>query len=271
MSGQQPFITLLTDYGLVDEFVGICHGVIASICPQAHVIDITHGVPRQDIIAGGAILAQNIEYLPVGVHVCVVDPKVGGTRRAVALKLHDGRILVGPDNGLMWGASQVCGGISAAVEISGSPWRLQPTSSTFHGRDIFVPVAAHLAAGEPFEQAGEPLDLSQLVVLERPPSRREGETLVAPVLRFDHFGNVQLAALLDEMNGPFGTRVRVNLPSGETATAQLVHTFDDVVDGAVLLFEDSSRRLSLALNQGNAARRYTLKAGDEVRLTPVDA
>jgi S-adenosylmethionine hydrolase len=268
---QQPFITLLTDYGLVDEFVGILHGVIASICPQARVIDLTHGVPRRDIVAGGAILAQNIRYMPVGIHVAVVDPKVGGTRRAVALKVADGRVLVGPDNGLMWGAAQVCGGIEAAVELSSSPWRLQPTSSTFHGRDIFVPVASHLATGQPFEQAGEPLDPAQLVVLERPPSRREGETVVAPVLRFDHFGNVQLAALLDELTVPFGTRIRINLPSGDTATAQLVNTFDDVVDGAALLFEDATQRLALALNQGSAERRYNLKAGDEVRITPVDA
>src|ERR1700754_2194273 len=101
-----PLITLLTDYGLVDEFVGVLHGVIATICPEAKVIDLTHGVPRHDVRSGAGALAQAMPYTPVGVHVAVVDPTVGGDRRGVALRTREGRILIGPDNGLLWPASE---------------------------------------------------------------------------------------------------------------------------------------------------------------------
>jgi S-adenosylmethionine hydrolase len=135
-----PVITLLTDYGLVDEFVGVLHGVIARICPAAQIIDLSHGVPAQDVAAGAVMLANALPYLPVGVHVAVVDPGVGSDRRAVAVRLADRRLLVGPDNGLLWTAALGGGGVVAVAEISASPWRLEPLAATFHGRDIFAPV-----------------------------------------------------------------------------------------------------------------------------------
>ena len=137
-------ITFLSDYGLGDEFVGVVHGVIAEICPQAAVIDISHGVPRQDVQAGALMLARALPYMPAGVHLAVVDPEVGARRRAVALRCGD-RLLVGPDNGLLIPAAERFDGVSEAVEISASPWRLEPLSATFHGRDVFAPVVAHLA------------------------------------------------------------------------------------------------------------------------------
>ena len=154
-----PIITFLSDYGLEDDFVGVCHGVIAAICPQAQVIDLTHGVRRHDIRQGAIVLAQALDYLPVGVHLAVVDPGVGGERRAVALALADGRLLVGPDNGLLSLAAARGEGIVEAVDIAGSPFCLEPVSATFHGRDIFAPVAAALAAGEPLSATGEALDV----------------------------------------------------------------------------------------------------------------
>jgi hypothetical protein len=125
-----PFITFLSDYGLVDEFVGICHGVIATICPEARVIDLTHGVPRHNVRAGGLILRGALPYMPAGVHLAVVDPDVGAARRAVALRLGDGRLLVGPDNGLLWLAAEAGGGVVEAVDIARSPFRLEPVSAT---------------------------------------------------------------------------------------------------------------------------------------------
>jgi len=264
---RRPVVTLLTDYGVLDVFVGVCHGVIAKICPQARVIDITHGVSRQDVRGGAQLLAQSLPFLPVGVHVAVVDPTVGGNRRAVALELVDGRVLIGPDNGLLWPAAEVGGGVQRAAEISCSPWRLQPVSPTFHGRDIFVPVAAHIAAGDPFRQAGEPLDPALLVRLEPARSRVEGGTLVATVSHADRFGNVQLAASAAQLELELGERARVLLPAGETVSARLVRTFSEVSEGEALLFEDSARQLALALNGGSFAGHHAVHAGDELRIS----
>ena len=134
-------VTLLTDYGREDDFVGVCHGVIRGIAPDAQIVDITHGIPRYDVRRGALVLRNTLPFMPVGVHVAVVDPQVGTERRAVALRCEDGRLLVGPDNGLLslaWEARRV----DLAVDISRSPHRLEPVSATFHGRDVFAPVAA---------------------------------------------------------------------------------------------------------------------------------
>ena len=201
MSAGAPVITFLSDYGLEDDFVGVCHGVIALICPQARVIDLTHGVRRHDVRAGAAMLAGALAYLPIGVHLAVVDPDVGAKRRAVALRLADDRLLVGPDNGLLSLAAEEAGGVVEAVEIAHSNFRLEPVSATFHGRDIFAPVAARLAAGAALAVAGEPCDPGHLVRLELPRARRDGETLVAQAMYVDRFGNVQLNVGHDELDG----------------------------------------------------------------------
>ena len=133
-------ITFLSDYGAGDEFVGTCHAVIAGIAPEARVIDLAHGVPRHDVVAGAHVLARALRYAPAGVHLAVVDPEVGGRRRAVALRCAaEDRVLVGPDNGLLWPAAQAFGGVVEAVEIGRSPHRLEPVAATFHGRDVFRP------------------------------------------------------------------------------------------------------------------------------------
>src|SRR5262249_23086192 len=133
-----PLITFLSDYGLEDEFAGVCHAVIAGICPEARVIDLTHGIPRHDVRAGALVLRSSLPYLPKGVHLAVVDPDVGAERRAVAIRTADDRLLVGPDNGLLSLAAEVAGGAVEAVDIARSAFRLEPVSATFHGRDIFA-------------------------------------------------------------------------------------------------------------------------------------
>ena len=266
----RPVVTLLTDYGVTDEFVGVLHGVIARISPDAHVIDLTHGVARHDIRGGAVVLAQSLPYMPVGVHLAVVDPTVGGDRRAVALLLRDGRMLVGPDNGLLWPAAQAAGGVERAVEISRSRWRLEPVSATFHGRDIFAPVTAHLAAGAQLETAGEQLDAAMLVQLQTPRAWVEAGSLVVTINTADRFGNLQLAATLADLAeiGPsLGDEVQLRLPSGETHAARHVRTFSDVDEGGLLLFEDSAQKLALGFNHGSAMSRLGLRAGDELRIT----
>jgi S-adenosylmethionine hydrolase len=266
---RQPVITLLTDYGVTEQFAGVLHGVIASICADARIIDLSHGIARHDVRAGATILAQSLPYMPLGVHVAVVDPTVGGERRAVALRSADGQILVGPDNGLLWPAVAASGGVEQAVEISGSHWRREPVSATFHGRDIFAPVAAHLAAGEALEQAGEALDPALLIRLDTPRSRVEVGALVVSVNHADHFGNVQLGAVsadIAAIGAELGDPLQVTLASGESHAARYGRTFGDVVDGEVILIEDSAGQLALAINRGSAALRFGLTPGDQLRI-----
>jgi S-adenosyl-L-methionine hydrolase (adenosine-forming) len=268
MSG--PVITFLSDYGLADHFVGVCHAVIADICPEARVIDITHGVPRHDIRAGAVILRGALPYAPAGVHVAVVDPDVGAERRAVALRLVDGRILVGPDNGLLMPAAEDAGGVVEAADIAHSRFRLEPVSATFHGRDIFAPVAARLAAGASVADAGTPIEPGALVALALPRARLESGELVAHVVYIDRFGNVALDAghdQLPESGLKLGRRARVRLSSGETIDVPFVRTFADVGVGDALVYEDADRRLALAIGHGDAATTFGLSIDDELRIT----
>src|SRR5215213_6393104 len=185
-------VTLLTDYGRDDEFVGVCHGVIRSIHPGVEIVDITHGIERYAARQGALVLRNTLPYMPLGVHVAVVDPQVGTERRAIALRTGDGRILVGPDNGLLSLAWERCEGVELAVDVTRSPHRLEPVSATFHGRDIFAPVAAQLAAGAALADAGEPLDPETLTRVELPEPRAEDGAVVANALVVDNFGNVSL-------------------------------------------------------------------------------
>jgi S-adenosylmethionine hydrolase len=232
---------------------------MAGICPDARVIDVTHGVPRGDVRAGALMLRSALSYTPIGVHLAVVDPGVGGDRRAVALRLADGRLLVGPDNGLL----SLAGPVLEAVDIGASRFSVQPISATFHGRDIFAPVAARLAAGAGLSDAGQPIDPGGLVRLELPRPRVEAGVLVAHAIYIDGFGNVQL----DAGTGAFALEVGGEALVG-TTRARYVRTFGDAAVGELLLYEDSNRRLAVAVNQGNAAEQLGLAADDEVRIAP---
>jgi S-adenosylmethionine hydrolase len=263
-----PTITFLSDYGLVDDFVGICHGVIASICPEARVIDITHGIERHDVRRGALVLRNTLPYMPAGVHLAVVDPEVGRERRAVALRTDDGRFLVGPDNGLLSLAAERFGGVVEAVDIGRSPWRLEPVSATFHGRDIFAPVSAHLAAGLPLAQAGDPCDPDELVTLELPEPSRDGDALVAHALAIDRFGNVSLDVTHEDLQGSgllLGRPLELEV-GAQRFTAWYAVTFADVRSGESLVYEDAYRTLAVAVNRGNAAQTLGLAPDGELRI-----
>ncbi len=264
-----PVITFLSDYGLEDEFVGVCHGVIATACPQARVIDLTHGVRRHDVRQGAIMLAQALGYVPVGVHLAVVDPGVGGARRAVAIALADGRVLVGPDNGLLSLACGAGGGVADAADIGRSRFALEPVSATFHGRDIFAPVAAALAAGEPLRAAGEPIDAARLVGLELPQPRPEDGALVAHVRQIDRFGNVQLNAGPEALAGSgleLGRLTELEPRHGPSHQIRYLRTFADAAPGELLLYSDAQQLLTVAVNQGSAAERLGLAVDDELRI-----
>lgn len=265
-----PIITFLSDYGLADDFVGVCHGVIAKICPQARVIDVTHGIARHDVRGGALVLRGALPFLPPGIHLAVVDPDVGAERRAVALRLGDERVLVGPDNGLLSLAAQAAGGVLEAIDIARSPFRLEPVSATFHGRDLFAPVAAHLAAGAPFAEAGTPCDTERLVTLELSHARHEDGALVAHAVSVDRFGNVQLDAGHDELAGTglkLGRAVELE-SSGARHAAHYVRTFADVPAGELLVYEDAHRTLAVAVSHGSAAERLRVAVDDELRIRP---
>jgi S-adenosylmethionine hydrolase len=261
-------ITFLSDYGLADDFVGICHGVIARLCPQARVIDITHGVGPQDVRRGAMILQEALPYVPVGIHLAVVDPDVGGERRAVALRVADERILVGPDNGLLSLAAEQGGGVVEAVDIGRSQFRLEPVAPTFHGRDIFAPVAAALAGGIPLADAGEPCDPADLVTLALPRPELEDGVLVAHALYIDRFGNVGLDvhhSHLADIGLRLGQRVRIADANAERE-ATYARTFADVTPGDLLIYEDAYKRLSVAVSHGSAAERLGVGVDDELRI-----
>jgi S-adenosylmethionine hydrolase len=260
-------VTFLSDYGLDDDFVGVCHGVIARIAPALRVIDITHGIARHDVRSGALVLRRALAFMPPGVHLAVVDPEVGGQRRAVALRCagDEARVLVGPDNGLLSLAAQRFGGVVQAADVGRSPLRLEPVSASFHGRDVFAPVAAHLAAGSAsLAEAGEPLDPAELVAFELPRPRVTDDGLIAHALHADRFGNIALDAGHEDLAGS-GLRLgRAALVNGRAAL--YATTFADVPVGGLLLYEDGYRVLSLAVNRGSALATLGLRLDDEIRI-----
>jgi hypothetical protein len=264
-------ITFLSDYGYEDEFAGVCRAVIAQIAPGAPLIDLSHGVARQDVRQGAILLANALPSCPPGVHLAVVDPGVGSPRRAVAVAAAEGRFLVGPDNGLLSRALDRLGGALDAVELSKSPFRLEPVSATFHGRDLFAPVAAHLALGARLEEAGESIDPNSLVTLDLPTPEIGPEQVIAHALHVDGYGNVTLdldAVMLAD--GPLrpGEPLEVRAPDGRFE-AVWARTFADVDSGEVLLFQDSTGALALAVSGGSAAGLMDLAPDREVTLRPL--
>jgi S-adenosylmethionine hydrolase len=263
-------ITFLSDYGYEDEFAGVCRAVISQIAPGAPLIDLSHGIGRQNVRQGAIALANALPSCPPGVHLAIVDPGVGSSRRAVAVEAAEGRFLVGPDNGLLSRALDRLGGASAAVELSRSPFRLEPVSATFHGRDLFAPVAAHLSLGATLDEAGHAIDPGSLATLELPsPQITDGE-VVAHAIHTDGYGNVTLdldASML--AGGPLrpGDAIDVRAPDGRFQ-ATWARTFADVPAGELLLFEDSSGALALAVSGGTAAALLDLEPDREVRLRP---
>ncbi len=261
-------ITFLTDFGLQDDFVGTCHGVIATIAPNARVIDVTHGIRPGHVLQGAIVLANTLPYMPAGVHLAVVDPGVGSGRRALALRDGEGRMHVGPDNGLLLPAAECFGGIDAAHELTAADYSLQPVSRTFHGRDLFAPAAAHLAAGVPIEELGPPVDPEELVRVEVPQPEVGNNRIRAVVLVVDRFGNLALnlrREQLGHLDLAAGTRVELT-SRGERFFAVFARTFADAPRGSVILYEDSYGSLALAVSRGSAAQLLRVEEGSEIML-----
>ena len=262
-------ICFLSDYGLGDDFVGLCKGVMLRIAPRATIVDLAHEVPGFGIAAGAEVLEHSTRYMPDdAVYLAIVDPGVGTERRALALSSVDGALLVGPDNGLLMPASESLGGIAGVVSLTNVDYHVQPVSSTFHGRDIFAPAAAHLASGLDLWSLGEPVDPASLARVEPIGAKKEGSnTIAATVIGVDRYGNARLSAAEEEAGLEFGMQLEVEAGPGRDMPIRYVETFGRSKIGDLVLIPDSHRRLSLSINQGNASRALGLEAGDLVRLT----
>lgn len=261
------WISFTTDYGIDDGFVGVCEGVIARIAPAPRVIHISHTIPPQDVRRGAMVLAQAVPYLPPAVHVAVVDPEVGTDRRGVVL-VAAGGVLVGPDNGLLIPAAELLGGVRAAHELVEPAYRLSTVSATFHGRDVFAPAGAHVAAGVAADLFGPAVDPATLVRLPEPETLVEQGKLTTEVRYIDTFGNIQLAATgadLDASGAALGTTAHANL-NGRSVKATVGRTFADTILDGLIVYVDSGGRVALAVNTGSAAGDFGVKVGDPVWL-----
>lgn len=262
-------ITFLSDYGRTDEFVGVVHSVIRSIAPGVTVIDLTHDIHPYDVRAGGLALARSAGYLCPGVVVAVVDPAVGTSRRPIAVEVGDGAsVLVGPDNGLLAPAVQMCGGASRAVVLTSAAHRLDTDAATFDGRDVFAPAAAHLCNGVDLLELGPEIDPVTLMPGLVPLSRSEEGELIAEVLWVDRFGNAQLN-VEPELLDVYDDRVAV-LVEGEHHTGRRAGTFAEVAPGEVGLVVDAYGLVALALDRDSAARDLGLTAGSQVVIRSLD-
>ena len=261
-------LTFLTDYGLEDAFVAVCHAVAFQIAPDIQVTDITHLIPLGDIRRGATVLAQAVPYFPPAVHVAVVDPGVGTARRGVAVAAGNA-LFVGPDNGLLSVAIAAAGGATRAVSLTNRTLWRDTTAATFHGRDIFMPVAARLATGMPFDEAGEPVEVTSLVTLPQPGYRVTGNGAEAEVVTVDGFGNVQLS--LPGAEAPLARLIpgaTVQLAwGGKTTSMPFRTTFGEVAQGEPLCYRDSGDWVAIAVAGGDAARLLGLRPGTKITLT----
>jgi len=273
---ERPIITFLTDFGL-DGAAATCRGVMLSICRDAQIVDIGHTVRKYAIADGAWILRASLPFMPVGIHVGVVDPGVGTERRPIAISVARGDVLVGPDNGLLLPPAEALGGAEAARTLTNRDYWLPATTFTFHGRDIFSPVAAHLAAGSAvFEQLGPEVQLDGLVRLPAPSASVRDGALETAVTYVDSFGNVRLAGTREDLataigsldgEPPVDVLLGADGAAGGRETATFRQTFGLAPVGSSLVYVDSSGGLAIADNQGNAAARLGLAVGDRVRIT----
>ena len=275
----RPFISFMTDFGVGSSAPAVCRGVMLDIAPDARLVDVTHAIRHFALRDGAFLLARSVPYFPIGAHVAVVDPGVGTARRPIALQAGRGDYLVGPDNGLLVPAAAALGGIVGARALENRALWLPSVSHTFHGRDIFSPVAARLATGTPFDSVGPALDPAEVTTLEMPIATPRDGGLDTSVLMIDAFGNCRLAGETSDLVTAFGEMERgrafdLVLPGrGSRREARVrvpwVATFGDVAAGSPLLFEDADYAgPALAVNLGSAAEQLGLDLDTPVRIEP---
>jgi S-adenosyl-L-methionine hydrolase (adenosine-forming) len=246
--------------------------VIKRIAPDAEVIDITHGIAPHNVLQGALVLASTLPFMPEGIHLAVVDPGVGSDRRAIALRGSDGRLYVGPDNGLLAYAADKLGGVEEAVELANADYRLEPVAHTFHGRDVFAPAAAHLATGVELGDLGPAVAAADLVRIDVPEPSIGKRRIRATVLYVDRFGNIQLNLTRDDLAKvgiEAGSRLEIEV-GFERYYAVAARTSAEVKGGDIVLYEDSYWNISLAINRGSAAEMFGVGPGNELKISAAD-
>ena len=264
-------VSFLSDYGHADEFVGVVHSVIRTIAPHAVVVDLVHDLPPYDVRAGSLALSRAVQYVAPGIVLAIVDPGVGTSRRAIAVEVGDDGegVLIGPDNGLLAPAAQLCGGATRAVELTNPEYQLEAPGPTFGGRDVFAPAAAHLATGVPLVELGDEIDPFGLCPSLIPLSRADGGAIVAEVLWVDRFGNCQLNVDPQDV-APLGDVVGVRAGEEPRRSARRVDVYGDLSTGQLGLLVDSYGLVAIAADRTSAAEMLGIQAGSEVRLEPLD-
>jgi hypothetical protein len=260
------WVTFTSDYGHEDVFVGVCKGVIAQRAPHARVLDVCHLVPQQDVERGATLLAAAIPYLPVAIHLALVDPMDGTGSRGVVVETGDGSLLVGPDNGVLSLAWPERGDITRAFEATNAALWRDAVHRTFRGRDVFAPLAGQLAQGTKPEEVGPEVDPSGLVRLSLREVVVDDDHVHAEVRGVDHFGNVSLNAARSDLEAAgisFGDTVELRC-NGRSLSVLFTPTYGDVARGRLALCEDSFRSIMLSVNGGHASRRLEVSRGEPV-------
>jgi S-adenosyl-L-methionine hydrolase (adenosine-forming) len=265
---ERTWVTFLSDYGLDDHLVGVCKGVIARIAPAVRVIDVCHQVRAQDIGIGATMLAEALPYLPVGVHLALIDPFRRTHVRGVAVRCSDGSVIVCPDNGLGSLAWEGAGGVVEARELANrNLWAPNPARS-FRGRDVFAPVAAHLAAGVPLAEVGPEIEPASLTEVERVEPAVHGDHVHGVVRMVDHFGNLALNVRRSDLEAAgiqLGDVVELRC-GGRAMEIPFTLTFGEVPGGRTVVCEDSFRAITIAVNRGRADRALRAGPGDPIVL-----
>lgn len=262
---QRKIVTLTSDFGKQTQGIGNMEAVVYSINPEARVIHLMHGIPAFDIFTAARTM-ETVYYMPVGFHVCVVDPGVGTDRKGIIVKTKRGDYFIGPDNGCLLTAPRLLGSIDKAVKITNEKYMIKPISPIFHGRHIFAPVAAHLSLGVPIEDFGEELDQKSLVKAPYEEAVIEQGKINAKVININHFGSFHLNILheeFDKLGLNLGDKVSITF-GGKKLIAPFARTFGEVPKGEPLIMKDDYKRVEVAINMGSFADKYAIKVGDAV-------
>lgn len=267
-----PLITLTTDFAVQSQGIASMEALILDIMPEAHVVHLSHGISDFDLRSGARVM-EAVNYLPIGFHICVIDPGVGTKRKPLIIQTKRGDFLIGPDNGVLIPALNILGGVIKVVKIKNPKYMILPISPIFHGRHIFAPAAAYLAKGIPIDKFGPILDFKKLVEAPYKEAKLKGRKIEAEIIHVNKFGSIHLNithSTWDQLGVSLGQTIKITFNNQKISKAFLrialpfVETFGQVEQGKPLILKDDFGRMEVALNQGNFAKKYQVKVGDKV-------
>ncbi|MCX4564577.1 SAM-dependent chlorinase/fluorinase [Streptomyces phaeochromogenes] len=263
------FISLTSDFGAHSQGVGMMEGAVLSVCRDANIVHLAHDLPKYGVIAAARAM-ESVRYFPTGNHVCVCDPGVGTSRRGLICQVKRGDYLIGPDNGVLLPAARMLGGIIDVHEIINSEYMREPVSATFHGRDIFAPVAAHLANGVQISQFGPDVDPVTLIRAPYGEAHRRANSLEGKIIQINGYGSINLNVThsqWEEFGVREGCEITVQLTEAHLLKIPVARTYGDVPEGRAVIIKDDYGRVEIAKNLGSFANQYPVSIGDDVKIT----